>query len=225
MVIFNDPLPCDEPVRRASELAFSAHAALRQPLNKWAQYGHHLGLGIGIASGYATLGIVGDDRQSDYTAIGNVVNIAARLCDRAGDGEILIDKRTCVEVEDSLQIEAVGSLDLTLPATQGALDRIDLIRVVAKNGFDYAALGLESILIVHSPLASGTEQFPVVNNHSPLFSDFVEAALEANGTVPWVRVDEIHPSCDKPPYVEKTDSGLGVQQVGFGQYPAHLLRR
>ena len=112
MVIFNDPLPCDEPVRRASELAFSAHVALRQSFNKWAQYGHHLGLGVGIASGYATLGIVGDDRQSDYTAIGNVINLTSRLCENAQDGQTLISKKAYLDITESVAGEEVSGLEL-----------------------------------------------------------------------------------------------------------------
>ena len=112
MVIFNDPLPCDDPVRRASELAFSAHAALRQPLNKWAQYGHHLGLGIGISAGYATLGIVGDDRQRDYTAIGNVINLTSRLCENAQESQTLISKKAYLDIAEYVVGEEISGLEL-----------------------------------------------------------------------------------------------------------------
>lgn len=68
MVFFNDPLPCDEPVRQAINLAFEAHSKIGVLLKNWAKLDHHLGFGIGIAAGYATLGIVGDENRSDYTA-------------------------------------------------------------------------------------------------------------------------------------------------------------
>jgi adenylate cyclase len=128
MVIFNDPLPCDEPVRRASELAFSAHAALRQPLNKWAQYGHHLGLGIGISAGYATLGIVGDDRQSDYTAIGNVINLTSRLCENAQDGQTLICKKAYLDIKEFVVGEEISGLEL-----KGIKRTQEVYNIIPKN--------------------------------------------------------------------------------------------
>ena len=73
---------------------------------------HKLGLGIGIAGGYATLGFVGYEGRFDYTAIGNVVNIASRLCDNAGDGEILINQRAYLDIEGKVQAERRGPLDL-----------------------------------------------------------------------------------------------------------------
>ena len=99
MVIFNDPLPCDEPVARAIRLALDMRAAFATIQTRWRDLGHELGLGIGIAYGYATLGLIGSEGRHDYTAIGNVVNIAARLCDQADDGDILIDKRAQVEAD------------------------------------------------------------------------------------------------------------------------------
>ncbi len=112
MVIFNDPLPAERPVLQAATLALEMKAAFAGIQERWHKLGHKLGFGIGIAYGYATLGLIGAEGRYDYTAIGNVVNIAARLCDRAGDGQILIDKRAQIEVEDALACEPLGELDL-----------------------------------------------------------------------------------------------------------------
>lgn len=112
MVIFNDPLPCDEPVRRAIELAFATRDAVGDLVHNWAKFGHQLGFGIGIAAGYATLGIVGDEHRSDYTAIGNVINLASRLCDKAQDGEILVSHRAYLDVEDTVKGQEVTGLRL-----------------------------------------------------------------------------------------------------------------
>ena len=118
MVIFNDPLPSDDPVGEAVQLACDMKAAFGEVQARWRDLGHDLGLGIGIAYGYATLGLIGSEGRYDYTAIGNVVNIAARLCDRAGDGEILVDKRAEIEIDGEARVEAVGRLDLKGIATQ-----------------------------------------------------------------------------------------------------------
>ena len=67
---------------------------------QWQRQGHELGFGIGIAQGYATLGQIGFAERIDYTAIGTVCNLAARLCGEAKDGQILISRRVAAAVED-----------------------------------------------------------------------------------------------------------------------------
>lgn len=112
MVFFNDPLPCEEPVLRAVELGLAIREAFAELNADWDKRRYGLGIGIGIASGYATLGIVGFEGRFDYTANGNPVNLAARLCDQARDGQILISQKALVEIEDRAQVEAVGELEL-----------------------------------------------------------------------------------------------------------------
>lgn len=112
MIIFNDPLPCEAPVLRAAALAVAIRESFETVRQQWRKLGHELGLGLGIAYGYATLGLIGSEGRYDYTAIGKVVNIAARLCDRAGHGEILIDRRGFVEIEGEAITEALGALEL-----------------------------------------------------------------------------------------------------------------
>lgn len=112
MVFFNDPLPCDDPVLRAVELALSMRERFHEMNRGWHRRGYELGFGVGIASGYATLGIVGYEGRYDYTANGNAVNLCARLSDEAEDGQILIDHKTYVEIEDKVEVETVGELEL-----------------------------------------------------------------------------------------------------------------
>jgi class 3 adenylate cyclase len=125
MVIFNDPLPSEDPVRQAIKLALEMKAAFAEIQKDWRELGQSLGLGIGISYGYATLGLIGSEERYDYTAIGNVVNIAARLCDSAGDGQILCDKRACVEIEETARAEPIGLLDLKGVGKQVETYRID----------------------------------------------------------------------------------------------------
>ena len=112
MVFFNDPLPCDEPVLRAVELSLSMRERFNEMNRDWHRRGYELGFGVGIASGYATLGIVGYEGRYDYTANGNAVNLCARLSDEAGDGQILIDHKTYIEIEDKGEVKAAGELEL-----------------------------------------------------------------------------------------------------------------
>ena len=91
MAFFNDPLPCPDHPARAVRVAIAMQKDLGKLIRGWHARDIDLGFGIGIASGYATLGHIGSDEQFHYTAIGPVVNLASRLCDEAASGEILID--------------------------------------------------------------------------------------------------------------------------------------
>ena len=112
MVFFNDPLPCPDPAERAVKMALAMRAAAGERLLAWRRRGFDLGLGIGIAQGYATLGRIGFEGRMDYTAIGTVTNLAARLCGEARDGQILVSQRIAAAVEGFAVLEEVGSLAL-----------------------------------------------------------------------------------------------------------------
>jgi class 3 adenylate cyclase len=112
MVFFNDPVPCEEPVLDAVKLALAIRADFADLREPWSRRGHVIGLGLGIASGYATLGLVGFQGRTDYTPIGGVVNIASRLCDKAADGQILITRRAHVDVESRVEAQPLGTLEL-----------------------------------------------------------------------------------------------------------------
>jgi class 3 adenylate cyclase len=112
MIIFNDPLPCDDPADKALELALAMRERMIGLCAGWRRLGYRLGHGIGLSLGYATVGMVGSAGRYDYTASGTVVNLAARLCEEAGDGEILLSPRACAAVEDRAAVEPAGELTL-----------------------------------------------------------------------------------------------------------------
>jgi class 3 adenylate cyclase len=112
MVFFNDPLPTPEPATRAIEMAVAMREAAQQVLKTWRRHGHDLGFGVGISQGYATLGQIGFAERMDYTAIGTVTNLAARLCAEAKDGQILISRRVAIAVEDTARLEEIGDVSL-----------------------------------------------------------------------------------------------------------------
>jgi class 3 adenylate cyclase len=112
MVFFNDPLPTPEPAKRAIAMAVAMREAAQQILAAWRRHGHVVGFGAGISQGYATLGQIGFAERMDYTAIGTVCNLAARLCDEAKDGQILISRRVAVAVEDEVNLEEIGEVSL-----------------------------------------------------------------------------------------------------------------
>jgi adenylate cyclase len=112
IVIFNDPLPCPDPACRAVRLAVDMRAAAASLGRSWAARGHAIGFGVGIAQGYATLGRIGFEGRSDYTAIGTVINLAARLCDMAEDGQILVTRRIAAAIENVVRFEPLGDVAL-----------------------------------------------------------------------------------------------------------------
>ena len=112
MVVFNDPMPVDQPALKAVLTAINMRVAIASLIEKWRKLGHDIGYGIGIAYGFATLGTIGFDGRFDYSAIGTVCNIASRLCDEAKSGQILITSRVLSGVENEIVIEPVGDLVL-----------------------------------------------------------------------------------------------------------------
>jgi len=112
LIFFNDPLPVPDAAKRATSMALRMQEQFRPLRVQWSKLGYELDLGIGIAQGYATVGAFGYEGRVDYTAIGGVVNLAARLSDEAGPGETLIDRRTRAALDDAAKVESVGPLSL-----------------------------------------------------------------------------------------------------------------
>lgn len=112
MVLFNDPLPCDDPAGDAVRLAIAMRARMAELGKQWKRLGYRLGFGVGVSLGYATVGMVGFEGRFDYTASGTAINLAARLCDEAEDGEILLSPRAGIAVEDDFGVQTRGELRL-----------------------------------------------------------------------------------------------------------------
>ena len=112
MVFFNDPVPVDQPAQQAVQMALAMQQAFPPLGAVWAQRGFELGLGCGIAQGYATLGVIGFEGRWDYAAIGNVTNLAARLCAEAASGQVLVDRKTMANVEAMVEAAPLGPLTL-----------------------------------------------------------------------------------------------------------------
>ena len=112
MVVFNDPVPVEQPALQAVLMALEMRNVIGTLTEKWRRLGHEIGFGIGIAHGFATLGTIGFEGRFDYAAIGTVSNVASRLCDEAKPGQILISPRVLMAVEDGVSVEPVGEFTL-----------------------------------------------------------------------------------------------------------------
>jgi len=112
MIFFNDPVELDNPAAHAVHMAVEMQQSFGQLSADWRKRGYDLSMGIGIAQGYATLGAIGFEGRQDYGAIGNVTNLAARLCAEAGPGQILVSKRMVGHIEDMVHAEPINDLVL-----------------------------------------------------------------------------------------------------------------
>ena len=112
MVFFNDPVEQPDHAERAARLALAMRADVEELRRGWTAKGYEIHVGIGIHSGYATCGFIGYEGRRDYAVIGNVTNLAARLSDAAGTGDILITPHVLGELHNGYRTEDAGTLDL-----------------------------------------------------------------------------------------------------------------
>ncbi|TMK35888.1 MAG: adenylate/guanylate cyclase domain-containing protein [Actinobacteria bacterium] len=113
MVFFGDPLPQEDHARRAVLMGFEMRERMMELQDRWlGRYQHSFEIGIGIATGWVTVGDIGSPARSDYTVLGNEVNMAARLADRAASGQILVTERTMADVTDVAVAHAIDEISL-----------------------------------------------------------------------------------------------------------------
>lgn len=109
MVLVNAPVPVAEPALRALDMAVEMQKSVQALTGRWRDRGHRIGFSVGLAMGPATVGRIGYESRSDYTAIGNAVNLASRLCSSAADGEILADENIADAVQGRRALLQLGT--------------------------------------------------------------------------------------------------------------------
>lgn len=112
MIYFNDPIEIDNPALVAVNMAISMQARFSDLAQAWHKRGYTLSMGIGVALGFATIGAIGFEGRRDYGVIGNVTNLAARLCGEARGGQVLVSQRVDTFVSDHVCSEPVGEMQL-----------------------------------------------------------------------------------------------------------------
>jgi adenylate cyclase len=111
MVFFNDPVLQVDHAQRAVELAIDIRERFKDISAEWRRRGHVLEVGIGIATGYATMGRIGFEGRYDYGGVGNAIILASRLSGEAVAGQILMAARTFAAL-DTIGAEPVGERQL-----------------------------------------------------------------------------------------------------------------
>ena len=112
MVFFNDPIPHEDHTEKAVRMAMEMQARVKDLRPGWLKKGYDLDLGVGMATGYATLGTIGFEGRMDYGAVGNVTILASRLSSEAKGGQILTDQKTLSKIVDLVEAEPLGELHL-----------------------------------------------------------------------------------------------------------------
>jgi adenylate cyclase len=112
MVFFNDPMPLNDHTERAVRMAMEMREKMKSLRSDWLKHGYDLDLGIGMVCGFATVGNIGFEGRMEYGAVGNVTNLAARLCSEAKGGQILTNQKTLSKLEHVVEAETLGEMHL-----------------------------------------------------------------------------------------------------------------
>ena len=133
MIFLNDPVEIAEPALRAEKMALEMQARFQQLNTIWVERGNNLSMGIGIAQGVATIGAIGFEGRRDYAAIGNVTNLAARLCSEAGAGQILISNVVAKNIEKLRPAKHFATLTL-----KGFSEPVECYQITAVQQISHA---------------------------------------------------------------------------------------
>lgn len=129
MIVLNAPVQIAKPTQRAIAMAIEMQSTVQTLIRAWRAKGYDIGFGMGLAKGWATVGQIGYENRVEYTAIGNLVNLASRLCASATDGEILVDATAAADVRNRGLVKDLGPYPL-----KGYADRIPVFSVVYAKG-------------------------------------------------------------------------------------------
>ena len=100
LILIGAPIAFADHAQRALDLAARIREEGGALVARWSRAERRLGVGVGVASGYVTVGVIGGASRLEYTAVGPAVNLASRLCSEAGHGEVLVDARSCELLAD-----------------------------------------------------------------------------------------------------------------------------
>lgn len=103
LILVGAPIAMPDHAQRALELARQIQTVGLRLAREWSGNDLRLGVGVGVASGYVTVGVIGGASRLEYVAVGTPVNLASRLCAEAASGQVLLDARTAELLASSAQ--------------------------------------------------------------------------------------------------------------------------
>jgi len=100
LILIGAPMQLDDHAARAVRLANRIRTVVTDVTNKWSVNNYPLGVGVGVASGSVTVGVIGGEGRLEYAAVGQPVNLASRLCEQAKANEVLVDCATFKRIDN-----------------------------------------------------------------------------------------------------------------------------
>lgn len=94
LILVGAPIAFEDHAQRAIELARRIREVGVGLTHQWSNQEMQLGVGVGVASGFVTVGVIGGASRLEYTAVGSPVNLASRLCSEAAHAQVLVGERT-----------------------------------------------------------------------------------------------------------------------------------
>jgi adenylate cyclase len=111
MCVFGAPIALTDHAMQAVRTALDMQAGIAALSARFILAGRPpIAVGIGVSAGQVVAGTVGSEDRMEYTAIGDSVNLAARLESIAKPGQILISQQTFAMVDDRVQAKAMGAV-------------------------------------------------------------------------------------------------------------------
>lgn len=156
MAFFGDPISHGNDAERAVRAAVEMRERFLELRLSWSKIGEEsLHVGIGLNTGYVTVGNIGSPVRVDYTVVGSAVNVASRLADAARPGQILTTQRTLATVRHLIDAESLGALSLQGVPTPVEVLSVKGLRLLPLQAPEGKASLEESIL----ELAAGDSAF------------------------------------------------------------------
>lgn len=104
MALFGAPTASPQDPSNAVKAAVAMQRRVRELKEELSEVGFkEVGIGIGLHTGEATVGYIGSERRSEYTAIGDTVNLASRLESNSKAGQILLSEATAAVAKTKFQ--------------------------------------------------------------------------------------------------------------------------
>lgn len=126
MAFFGDPVVHGDDAERAVRAAIEMRERFQRLRGSWAEAGlGSIDVGIGLNTGYVTVGNIGSPVRMEYTVIGSAVNVGSRLADAAAPGQILTTLRTISPLRHLAEFRLLGPMEL-----QGVPYSVEVVEVL-----------------------------------------------------------------------------------------------
>ena len=157
LVFFGAPIAHEDDAERAVRAGLDIQAAAKEYRRAIkANYGIDFNVRVGINTGLAVLAVVGDEIKTEYTAMGDTTNVAARLQSAAEPGAVLISADTYHLVKELFEFKPRGAIEV-----KGKSAPIETYEVLAPKAVPGKVRGLEGVT---SPLVGRADEFRLVRD-------------------------------------------------------------